>query len=82
MNESSGSKQICVVLDTNVWVYKTSLLRSVLGAVLANSLVRLDAVVGLPDVVEVELVKHAVKVGTEATARIRRDLKKVEAGGL
>jgi len=65
-------------LDTNIWVYKTSLLRTVLGAAITNSVVRLGAVVGLPEVVEEEIVKHAVKFGTEAAARIRKDLERVE----
>ena len=65
-------------MDTNIWVYKTSLLRTVLGAALTNAVVRLGAVMRLPEVVETEIVKHAIKEGTEAVARIRQDLAKVE----
>ncbi len=78
MSESNGAKQICVVLDTNIWVHKTSLLRTVLGAALTSSVVRLEGVLGLPEVVEEEIVKHAVKEGAEAAARIRTDLAKIE----
>lgn len=78
MDEANGSTPICVVLDTNIWVHKTSLLRTALGAALTNSVVRLNAVVGLPEVVEEEIVKHTVRVGTDAAAEIRENLERVE----
>ncbi len=65
------TKQICVVLDTNVWVYGTSLLRTALGAALTYSLVRLGGTLGLPEVVEMELVKHTVSEGKKSVEAIR-----------
>jgi hypothetical protein len=62
---SNDSKPLCVVLDTNIWVYKTSLLRTALGAALINYLVRLKGVLGLPEVVEEEIVKQTAKFGAE-----------------
>jgi hypothetical protein len=61
--KSNVSKPICVVLDTNVWVHKTNLLRTALGAALINSLWRLEGLLGLPEVVEEEIAKNTVKLG-------------------
>ena len=63
--QDGGAKPICIVLDTNVWVYQTWLLRTALGTALTHSLVRLQGTLGLPEVVEMELVKQTVKVGME-----------------
>ncbi len=65
------TKPICVVLDTNIWVYRTSLLKTSLGAALTHSLVRLGGTLGLPEVVEMELVKHTVKEGKKSVDNIR-----------
>jgi predicted nucleic acid-binding protein len=70
LERSSGSTPICVVLDTNIWVYKTSLLRTALGAALINSLLRVDGLLGLPEIVEEEIIKHTVKAGHESAAQI------------
>jgi predicted nucleic acid-binding protein len=63
-------KPICVVLDTNVWVYRTWLLRTALGAALTHSLVRSKGTLGVPEVVEMELVKHTVRAGKESVDAI------------
>ncbi len=65
-------------MDTNVWVHKTNLLRTALGAALINSLLRLEGLLGLPEVVEEEIVKHTVKLGGKSATRIREDLRRIE----
>ena len=59
----------CVVLDTNVW-RKELLLTTPLGEALEFALIRLDASLGLPEVVERELYKHLLAAGREAKDRI------------
>ena len=73
----SNPKPICVVLDTNIWVYKTSLLRTPLGAALTNALLRVKGVLGLPEVVEEEIVKHTARVGGEAAAQMKESAAKI-----
>ncbi len=64
-------------MDTNVWV-KTNLLRTALGAALINSLWRLEGLLGLPEVVEEEIVKNTVKLRGKSATRIREDLRRIE----
>jgi PIN domain-containing protein len=51
-----------VVLDTNIWVHRTHLLRSGLGPSLVSVLATARAVLGLPAVVEREIRAHTYSV--------------------
>ena len=62
---SQESRQICVVLDTNVWV-SNLMMRRGLGASLLYSLNRIGGYLGFPEVVEGEMAKHMVRLGLEA----------------
>ena len=59
---SENNKPICVVLDTNIW-RRNPLLKNPLGAALLFSLRRTGACIGLPEVIEDEIVKNIVKMG-------------------
>jgi hypothetical protein len=75
--KNDSPKPICVVLDTNIWVYKTSLLRTPLGAAVTNALLRAQGVLGLPEVVEEEIVKHTARAGWKAATQIRENAAKI-----
>jgi hypothetical protein len=68
----------CVVIDTNVWVYRTRLLRAPVGAALLHAIIRGDALLGLPEVVEQEVVKHTKKEGARAAKLVHDGYKIVE----
>jgi hypothetical protein len=53
-------KPECIVLDTNAWIAEL-FLRSALGAALIYHLRQTQGVLGLPEVIERELTKHAAK---------------------
>ena len=70
MNEDAQhTKLLCIVLDTNVWL-KNPLLKDPLGAALLFSLRQMHGYIGMPEVVEEEIIKHVSKVGMEAVESI------------
>jgi len=71
-------KNLIVVLDTNILVYKTWLLRTSLGAAFLYIIQRKNATIGLPEIVEKETIKHAVKNGLEANEEIEKSYSKIE----
>ncbi len=79
MSDQGGGapKPVCIVLDTSVWVSQAWLLRTALGAALTHSLVRLKGTLGLPEVVEMEIVKHTVKAGRESVDKINAEASKL-----
>jgi hypothetical protein len=62
-----------VVLDTNVWRSEL-LLTSPLGEALVFALVQDQGTIGLPEIVELELKKHVVRAGMEASNQIQANL--------
>ena len=73
-DESNGF----VVLDTNIWVHTTRLLRTGLGAALLHSVKQTKKVLGLPEVIELEIRKHVVKSGTAAIDLIDANYRLIE----
>lgn len=71
-------QEVCVVIDTNVWVYETRMLRSPFGAALLYKVHDSRAKIGLPEVVELEILKHFVKEGLKAIENISRGYKTIE----
>jgi hypothetical protein len=57
--QADSTKPICVVIDTNTW-RRTLLLRSASGVALLFFLGKSRSVLGMPEVLEREWVKHAV----------------------
>jgi hypothetical protein len=76
-NKSSGF----VVLDSNAWVYTTRLLRTGLGAELLHSVRQTTntlATLALPEIVELEIRKHVMKLGGEAVGSIHEGYRLIE----
>ena len=73
---TSTSADYFVVLDTNIWVYKTMLLGSPIGASLLYTMTQrsVRGMIGLPEVVEKEVIKHALKLGLQATEKVASNL--------
>ncbi len=76
-SKPKSSKQVCVVLDTNVLISKR-LLRTPIGRALLSTLKRLNGKLGLPEVVESELLKNVVKVGFAAASKVSNNLETVQ----
>ncbi len=68
-----SGKPICVVVDTCVWRAEP-LLKTPLGVTLVYSVSRRGDVIGLPEVVELELKKQIVEAGLEAADKARGPL--------
>lgn len=78
INHLNMAVKTFLVLDTNIWVYKTRLLNTSMGAALLYSLRQLDRILVLPEVVEMEIKKHTIKLGLEAVNRISENYKSLE----
>lgn len=74
----SQRKPICVVLDANQW-RNSHLLRTPMGSAIRYFINFADAKLGLPEVVETELNKHLLKVGTDAVSSIKSHFEIVKA---
>ncbi|MDZ8258174.1 PIN domain-containing protein [Nostoc sp. ChiQUE01b] len=73
------SKPICVVIDTNTWISDSNLfLKTPLGAALLYILKRSNGYIGLPELIEDEVIKHTIRVGREAIQKINSNFKKIE----
>ena len=69
--EENGAFKSIVVLDTNVWL-STKLLNTPVAAALLFALRRAGRLIGLPEVVETEIVKNVRRAGQEAVAQVRK----------
>jgi hypothetical protein len=78
MNNQKSKRNLCVVIDTNVWVYDTRMLRSPLGAALLYEVHNSQAKIGLPEVIELEITKHAVNEGLKAVEQVMKGYKTIE----
>lgn len=74
--EAEPPKPLCVVLDTNVWL-KNPLLKDPLGAALLFSVRQMRGFIGLPEVVEQEIIKNVAKVGIAAVDSIEASYRTV-----
>jgi len=62
-------KVVYVIIDTNIW-YETLLLNSVPGAAFLYALNRNNIILVVPEVISLEINKHAIKIGNEAISKI------------
>ena len=67
--DAEQTKPLCFVLDTNVWL-KNPLLKDPLGAALLFSVRQMRGFIGLPEVMEQEIIKNVAKIGIEAVETI------------
>src|SRR5260221_13405431 len=72
--QSEAGTRICVVIDTNIWRSEL-LLRTARGAALLCILRQSGGGLGMPEVIEREIVKHAVAVGTECIDSIESNFR-------
>jgi hypothetical protein len=77
---SAEQKPICVVIDANIWRQSSSLLlRTPMGSALLYILRQSSGYIGLPEIIEEELIKHTLKSGLEAVGNINKEFKTIEA---
>jgi PIN domain len=67
--KAAEAKAICVVIDTNIWRSEW-LLRTARGAALLFNLRQSNGVLGMPEVIEREIVKHTVAAGVDCIKKI------------
>ncbi len=75
---SSADRLICLIIDTNEW-RASQLLRDPVSASLIFALSRAGGRIGLPEVIEREVLKHGVALGIEAPERIEKGLRDIRA---
>ena len=76
---SVQQKQICVVIDANIWRKDSNLLlRTPMGSALLYILRQSSGKIGLPEILEEELIKHTLKSGIEAVEKINNGFKTIE----
>lgn len=74
-----NSKKLCVVIDTNTWIQDSNiLLKTPLGGALLYCLKQNNGYLGLPEVIESEVLKNTIKVGCKAVEQINSNFKKIE----
>ncbi|OKP83731.1 PIN domain-containing protein [Paenibacillus sp. P32E] len=71
-------KKSCVVFDTNIWVCDTYLLKTPVGISTLYYLNTNKMVIALPEVVELEMKKHYLKLGNEAVKHIEKHFETIE----
>lgn len=76
---SAEQKQICVVIDTNIWLQESSLLmRTAMGSALLYILKQSNGKIGLPEIIEEELTRNIVENGLKAIEQIDKGFKSIE----
>jgi hypothetical protein len=68
--DTEEEKPVCVVLDTQIWL-RNSLLKNPSGAALLFHLRQIGGCIGLPEVLEDEVIKNIVKMGREKVNAIQ-----------
>ena len=76
---SADQKPFFVVIDTNIWIQDSSLLlNTVMGSALIYILKQSNGKIGLPEIIEEELIRHTVEIGIEAIEAINKNSKAIE----
>jgi hypothetical protein len=68
--QAKDVKPICIVIDTNIWRSEL-MLRTARGAALLFSLRQSNGVLGMPEVIEREIMKQAVEAASEFIEKIQ-----------
>jgi hypothetical protein len=80
MHDQAGTNppnSMCVVLDTNIW-RSDLLLRTPRGAALLYALRQSGGRIGLPEIVEREVIKQTIRAGVEAVEQIIKNFRTIE----
>lgn len=72
------TKPIIVIVDTNVLVYKTKLLKTPVSAALLYALKSQQGKLGFPEVLELELEKHFAKCVSKAISQVKNGYSELE----
>lgn len=76
---SAEQKPICVVIDTSIWRQDSNLLlRTTMGSALIYILKQSSGKIGLPEIIEEELIKNTVERGLEAVEKVNQGFKALE----
>lgn len=70
-------KQLLIIIDTNIW-RSSVMLRTPLSAVLLHVIKSSDGRIGLPEVVELEILKHLPKLAEDAVDYINKGFRQIE----
>lgn len=76
--EVGDARQVCVVIDTNVWKAQVGL-RSSMGAALLHAIRQSSGVLGLPEVVESEVRKQLGATGVDAIDSAEKALRHIQS---
>jgi len=74
---TTSNKPLCIIIDTNVWL-NSSLLRVPIGSSLIYFALQNKAHIGLPEIIEMEIRKHATRLGKDAIEKIKENFDKLE----
>jgi hypothetical protein len=73
---SAEQKPVCVVMDANIWLKESNLLlRTAMGSALLYMLKRIGGKIGLPSILEEEIVRNTIKEGVKDAAEIQKNFK-------
>src|SRR3990172_2879095 len=70
-------KKTCVVLDTNIWV-SSRILRDPMGATLLYYINMMKGKIGMPEVIENEIIKNVTRLGINACDEINNNYRLVQ----
>jgi predicted nucleic acid-binding protein len=76
--EYRNGREVCVVLDTNIW-RSSQLLSDPVSAALLYALESVGARLGMPEVIEREVFKHGIEMGRIARNQIEKNLRIIRA---
>jgi hypothetical protein len=73
---SAEQKPICVVIDANIWLKDSNLLlRTAMGSALLYILKRIEGKIGLPSILEEEVIRNTITEGVKAAEAIQKNFK-------
>lgn len=73
------TKNFCVIIDTNIFISDSCLLlKTPLGSALLYILKRSNGRIGLPEIIEDEVIKHTIRLGRKAIEQINSNFKTIE----
>lgn len=76
---SAEQKPICVVIDTNIWCQDSNLLlKTAMGSALLYILKQSNGKIGLPEIIEEEIIRNTVKIGIESVEAISKNFETIK----
>lgn len=76
---SAEQKPICVVIDTNIWYQDSNLLlKTAMGSALLYILKQSNGKIGLPEIIEEEIIRNIVKTGIKSVETINKNFETIK----